>query len=210
MKKRIDINVGGFHASRQPTVIHTLLGSCVAVCLYDRASSIGGMNHILLPGKADLKHFDNVTRYAINAMELLINKIMGLGGKRHNLVAKVFGGAHIVPEISPKNGMGTKNSQFVLSFLQTESIAVVSKDIGGRDTRKIYFHTDTGDVFLKRIRFNHSVNIAHEERKVLFSLRKKAEKSADVILFDREDSKVSNDPFFHDENGKRRKSITVR
>ena len=82
MKKSFSIHIGGFHASRNPAVIETLLGSCVAVCLYDPVARIGGMNHILLPGKADLKHFDNVARYAINAMELLINRVMTLGGKR--------------------------------------------------------------------------------------------------------------------------------
>ena len=114
MKKKVSIHIGGFHASTKPTVIDTLLGSCVAVCLYDHVAPVGGMNHILLPGKADLRHFDNVARYAINAMELLINRILNLGGKRQNLTAKVFGGAHVLPTISEENGVGAKNSEFVL------------------------------------------------------------------------------------------------
>ena len=90
MKRSISIHIGGFHASREPTVIETLLGSCVAVCLYDSVARIGGMNHILLPGKADLKHFDNVARYAINAMELLINRIMTPRGQKTRLDSKGF------------------------------------------------------------------------------------------------------------------------
>ncbi len=183
MKKSISIHIGGFHASRAPAVIETLLGSCVAVCLYDPVAQIGGMNHILLPGKADLKHFDNVARYAINAMELLINKVMTLGGKRERLIAKVFGGAHLLPAVSAENGMGARNSGFVLEFLQIESIFIVSRDLGGHDTRKIYFHTDSGEVFLKRIPSTCYPNISLEERRLVELARRKAEESGDVALF---------------------------
>jgi chemotaxis protein CheD len=184
LKKRIRIHIGGFHASKTPTIIETLLGSCVAVCLYDSVARIGGMNHILLPGRADLKLFDNVARYAINAMELLINRVMTIGGKRQRLVAKVFGGAHVLPAISQENGTGTKNSEFVLEFLLMETISIVSRDLGGHDTRKIYFHTDSGEVFLKRIPFTRYPNINFEERRILELARRKAEKSGDVALFD--------------------------
>ncbi len=184
MKRRFSIHIGGFHASREPVVIETLLGSCVAVCLHDHVASIGGMNHILLPGKANLKIFDNVARYAINAMELLINRIMKLGGQRPNLVAKVFGGAHVLPAVSPENGMGARNLEFVLEFLQMETISIVSQDLGGHDARKIYFHTDSGEVFLKRTRPTCYQNARFKERRLLELARKKAEESGDVALFD--------------------------
>ena len=184
MKRSICIHIGGFHASREPTVIETLLGSCVAVCLYDPVARIGGMNHILLPGKADMKHFDNVARYAINAMELLINRIMTLGGQRPNLTAKVFGGANVLPAVSSENGMGAKNSEFVIEFLQMEAISIVSQDVGGHDTRKIYFHTDSGEVFLKRTRPTCCQKAAFKERRLLELARSKAEESGEVDLFD--------------------------
>jgi chemotaxis protein CheD len=184
MKKRISIHIGGLHASKEPAVIETLLGSCVAVCLYDRVASLGGMNHILLPGKADLKVFDNVARYAINAMELLINKVMGLGGERRHLVAKVFGGANVLPSISDENAMGSRNCEFVLEFLYMEAISIVSQDLGGRDTRKIYFHTDSGEVLLKRTHPTCFWNNGYEERRLLEFARRKAEEPAEVALFD--------------------------
>jgi chemotaxis protein CheD len=184
LKKSISIHIGGFYASREPAVIETLLGSCVAVCLYDPVARIGGMNHILLPGKADLEHFDNVARYAINAMELLINRVMTIGGERQNLIAKVFGGAHVLPAISPENWMGAKNSEFVLEFLRMETISIASRDLGGHDTRKIFFHTDSGEVLLKRISFTLYPNIGFEERKLLELARRKAEESGEVALFD--------------------------
>jgi chemotaxis protein CheD len=183
MKREVCIYAGGYYASRQPTVIHTLLGSCVAVCLYDPATRIGGMNHFLLPGRADLKHFDCAARYGINAMELLINKIMALGGYRHELTAKVFGGAHVLPSISQENGMGRRNIEFVEDFLQMESIRIINRDVGGQRSRKIRFHTDTGDVFLKRGKSVYCPDLSYVEGKTLDSIRKTSKYPGKIIWF---------------------------
>ena len=182
-KKKVSIHIGELHASMRPVVIETVLGSCVAVCLHDPVACVGGMNHIFLPGRSDLKCFDSVARYGINAMELLINRIMRLGGARDRLVAKAFGGAHIVPEISRENGMGARNVEFVLEFLKMEGIALASHDLGGCDTRRIYFHTDTGDVYLKRFTHARHPVIARRERDLLERVRKEAEEAGEVILF---------------------------
>jgi chemotaxis protein CheD len=184
MKKHIRVHIGEFHASKEPVVIETLLGSCVAVCLYDPLSRIGGLNHILLPGRADMKHFDTASRYGINAMELLINRVMELGGMRRNLVAKVFGGANVMPTVFREDGMGSRNAKFVLEFLYNEAITVLSQDLGGHDTRRIYFHTDTGDVFLKRTSPSYLSRISLEERELLSAARKKAREAGEVTLFD--------------------------
>lgn len=111
MKKEVSIHIGELYASKNPAVVHTLLGSCVAVCMFDPIKRIGGMNHILLPGNGDLKDFSDSTRYGINAMELLINMIMNLGGNRNRLVAKAFGGGNILAGISEENGPGQKKCQ---------------------------------------------------------------------------------------------------
>jgi chemotaxis protein CheD len=183
MKKTINIHIGGLHASSESVIIETILGSCVAVCLYDPVKQIGGMNHILLPGKPDMKQFDSAARYGVNAMEQLINRIMGVGGIRFHLIAKVFGGAHLFPSISIENGIGKKNVEFVMEFLQMEKIRIVSFDIGGHDSRKILFHTDTGDVFVKRISSSFYVKIAETEKKMMNKVRKQAEKPTKITLF---------------------------
>jgi chemotaxis protein CheD len=183
VKKLISIHIGELYASSEPLIIQTLLGSCVAVCLFDPVKGIGGMNHILLPGRADLKSFDDDTRYAINAMELLINKIMALGGVRVRLIAKVFGGANVIPGISKKYCTGEKNAAFVLDFLRIENIKVAGQDLGGNESRKIYFHTATGEVFLKRLHSPYDRDIAYEEQKFSKRIKKKAKKPGDVTLF---------------------------
>jgi chemotaxis protein CheD len=183
MKKTTHIHIGGLHASRGPEIIETTLGSCVAVCLHDPLAQIGGMNHILLPGKADLRHFDSAARYGVNAMELLINRVMAIGGNRFQLVAKVFGGARICPAISIENGVGKKNAEFVVAFLQMEKIRIIGCDLGGHESRQIYFHTDTGDVFLKRGDRASCPKIAAREKNRMNKIRKQAEKPADIKLF---------------------------
>lgn len=187
MKNQISINIGEYRASREPAVIRTLLGSCVAVCLFDPVKRIGGMNHILLPGKADMKHFDQSARYGINAMELLINSMMALGGDRSRLFAKLFGGAHVVSAILRENGMGQKNTAFAIEFLQKEKTRVFSKDVGGTDSRKIFFHTDTGDVFVKRIPQRCQGRLAEREIGESERMRKAVCKPGKVTLFDKRD-----------------------
>jgi len=192
MKTTTHIHIGGLHASRGPAIIETTLGSCVAVCLYDPREQIGGMNHILLPGKADLLHFDAAARYGVNAMELLINRIMAIGGNRFQLVAKVFGGAHLSPAIAIENGVGKKNAAFVVAFLRMEKIRIIGGDLGGHESRRIYFHTDTGDVFLKRGPCVFYPQIAHRENKMMRKIRKQAEKPANVTLFQVSAGQVKN------------------
>jgi chemotaxis protein CheD len=183
MKQKISIHIGEYHASRDPAVISTVLGSSVAVCLFDPKRRIGGMNHILLPGKADMEHFDAAARYGINAMELLINRIMNLGGHRGRFVAKVFGGAHVLPAISKENGVVEKNTAFVLAFLKNEGIRILCKDVRGTHSRKIRFHTDTNEVFLRRIPCMTFKNAAIEEKRRFLQVKKDAEKEGDVLLF---------------------------
>jgi len=183
MKKKVNIHIGGFYASRPPAIIDTVLGSCVAVCLLDPVERIGGMNHIFLPGKADMKHFDDAARYGVNAMELLINKMLNLGANRNRLVAKTFGGGHLIPAISKENGIGERNIEFTLEFLEREGIRIISRSLGGNDSKKVYFHTDTGEVFLKRVRPIHFEKIVREEKRHLGRVRKEARKSGDVDLF---------------------------
>jgi chemotaxis protein CheD len=192
MKKKITIHVGEIYVSSKPMIIHTLLGSCVAVCLFDPIHQIGGMNHILLPGMADMKKFDAPARYGIHAMELLINKIMRLGGDRRLLTAKIFGGAHLLPSISYENGIGRKNVAFVKEFLRNESIQIISNDIEGHESRRIYFHTDTGEVFLRRIYSHHYPAVVHQEQKLFRRAKRECEQTGKISFFDKNGNNENN------------------
>lgn len=157
---KIYLKIGEFYITQMPTVITTVLGSCVGVCLFETKERIGGLNHILLPGKPDANYYNDSARYGVNAMEILINGIMKLGGKKQNIIAKAFGGACVTSNFTCGNGPGQKNIEFIKKFLNDEEIKLVSHDLGGYDIRKIFLNSTTGDVFLKRINssLSHKIN----------------------------------------------------
>ncbi|SCY34328.1 chemotaxis protein CheD [Desulfoluna spongiiphila] len=181
--KRVTLSIGEYYASREPAVIRTLLGSCVSVCLFDPVSRVGGMNHILLPGRADLKRFNLSARYGINSMELLINAVMMRGAERSRIRAKVFGGASVIPGLIEAQAVGRKLSEFVITFLANEGIPVVSRDLGGIYVRKLIFHTRTGDAFLKKSRSMKSAQLMWEERKKAEQIRATVKEPTKVTLF---------------------------
>lgn len=136
----ITLTQGDFHASRDPVVLSTILGSCVAVCLYDPAAGVGGMNHFLLPDGGD-SHDARSERYGVNAMEQLINALLRLGARRAGLVAKAFGGANMSPRLAP---IGDANSSFTRKFLATEGIACLAESLGGSNARRVMFWPQSG------------------------------------------------------------------
>lgn len=126
-------------ASGHGVVLTTLLGSCVAACIWDEEHGVGGMNHIVLP---DLKSGDMQRDFAgINAMELLINGIIKRGGRRDYLQAKLFGGASMIAGLST---VGMRNAEFASGFLEREGIPCLSTSLGGESGRRIKFWPATG------------------------------------------------------------------
>ena len=178
---RITINIGGLRASCKPLLLDTVLGSCIAACLYDPVSCIGGMNHFMLPEGADPEN-PTSTRYGVNAMELLISHLMKLGGERRRFQAKVFGGGHVLKIRESLDGVPQRNIDFARQFLETEQIPVVKEDVGGYQPRRVLFHTHTGKVFLKYLGNNEAERTAEEEMVYLISL-KKQKLDGDVTLF---------------------------
>ncbi len=139
-RNRISLYIGEVAASLSPVVLDTLLGSCVAVCMYDPILRAGGMNHILLP---KCRVGDRSARCGIHAMELLINEVMKLGGDRRRFVAKAFGGANVLQGMTALP-VGEGNARFVREFLVTERIPLVAERMGGNHAVHLYFQTHTG------------------------------------------------------------------
>ncbi|MBF0203866.1 MAG: chemotaxis protein CheD [Desulfamplus sp.] len=183
MPKNIYLKIGEYYITQSPMIISTLLGSCVGVCLFETKKRIGALNHILLPGKADMNSYNESARYGVNAMELLINGIIKLGGEKKNIIAKAFGGACVTKSFSYENGPGQKNIEFVIQFLKDESIKLVRHDFGGYDIRKIFMDSNTGDVFLKRINSSLSPEISDIEKQRLKKIQQNLINSDAVTLF---------------------------
>lgn len=132
------VTIGAIEACRCPTRLHTVLGSCVSVCLYEPFTHIGGMNHILVPSPRS--EGGSCTRCGVEAMELLINKMMKLGADRRQFVAKAFGGGNVLKTFSVPT-IGDLNIRFVRNFLATERIPLIAERLGGDRAVKVTFFT---------------------------------------------------------------------
>jgi chemotaxis receptor (MCP) glutamine deamidase CheD len=160
--KELSIHIGGIFASREPAVVRTVLGSCVSACLFDPLTSVGGMNHFMLP-EGD-HEADTPTRYGVNAMEVLINEIMKMGGERRRLRAKVFGAGHVLNIQSAGPAVPERNARFVKEYLATEKIPILSQRLGGVNPLQVHFFTHSGKVLL-RILGGRDEEIAGEEER---------------------------------------------
>lgn len=177
---------GEFYVTRADELIATTLGSCVSACIWDVKVQIGGMNHFMLPlteKESDQVTWGNVqsdaTRYGNYAMEHLINEILKYGGRRRNLRAKVFGGGKVMRQLSD---VGKRNCEFVLEYLNTENIPLLSYDLGDNYPRKVLFDPITGRARMKRIKDLHNDTILNREQ----SYRKeiiRAPVEGDIELF---------------------------
>ncbi len=150
-----NINPGGWTVENERSIA-TLLGSCVAVCLYDPKLRLAGMNHFLLPSRT--ARADDDTDVILNgdySMEVLVNSMMGKGARKERLVAKAFGGGTIVTSI--QMAIGQRNAEFAKEWLDREGIPLVASDFGGAWSRKVIFTPLNGDAFCRRLPINRDV-----------------------------------------------------
>jgi len=169
--RRIIIAPGEYYVSKSQEVISTLLGSCVAACLYDPVNKVIGMNHFLLAYK---HHSNNLPviqteegRYGMYAMELLINEMMKSGAKKSNLKAKCFGGGnvlHLREDKGNRQTIGDVNIEFITLFLKQEKIPIVSSCMGGKVGRNVHFLGNDYSVYLKKIGVIEEKALEQEER----------------------------------------------
>lgn len=193
LSERITLHVGQWWAGKEDTVLATLLGSCVAACLYDPVSLVCGMNHFLLANPRYARNlpvnFTEAGTYGVNAMELLINDMMKHGAEKRRLQAKVFGGGMIFKGDYPDSFtcVGEINQRFIRDFLHDEGIPIVSEDLGGRLGRYIYFETGTMKVYRHLIDTSEAPDIEATERTFWKEAITEHEtlKNKGVVLFDK-------------------------
>ena len=143
--RRITVLQGEARVSADPDLeLGTILGSCVATCLYDAQVRVGGMNHFLLPeprsghdpGKVDV-------HYGTYLMEILINEMLACGAEKKRLRAHLYGGGNLRAGMAP---IGSANAQFAKTFLEREGILLARSDLGGNHARRVDFRPASGQV----------------------------------------------------------------
>jgi chemotaxis receptor (MCP) glutamine deamidase CheD len=176
----VTLYIGGIFASNEHAVIRTTLGSCIAVCLFDPVAVVGGMNHYMLPDCSTA--VAEPGRYGVHSMELLIGAIQRAGGSRARLVAKVFGGGHVIDTREHDESVPARNIAFIQNFLAEERFHVATLDVGGYLPRTVKFETWTGKAFCKRLSKPGAKVLQVEER--IARKAPPADVGGDLELFD--------------------------
>ena len=139
---RITVAQGESRVSTDPEVVlTTILGSCVAACLFDPVAHVGGLNHYLLAEGGDAADPGSMQRYGLYAMEVLINAMLAKGAARSRLRARIYGGATMRTGFKD---IGGDNIRFARAFLRDERIALVAEDVGGTGARRVEFRAALG------------------------------------------------------------------
>jgi chemotaxis protein CheD len=179
----VKILPGEYYVTTRDMALVTVLGSCVAACIYDRTLGIGGMNHFMLPDekRRNIDILSSSARYGTYAMEIMINELLKMGAKRSNLEAKVFGGGSVLRGFTV-NKVGQNNATFVIDYLQKEGIRLVAQDLLDIYPRKVYYFPRSCRVLVKQLRDVHNDTIIEREQD--YSARLKvADVQGDVELF---------------------------
>jgi chemotaxis protein CheD len=145
-------------------ILVTVLGSCVAACIWDEDARIGGMNHFMLP---EQKAEDDIwtgagdsLRYGNHAMETLINDLFKAGAERARLQVKLFGGGNV---LKTSRRIGDLNSEFALSYIKREGLRLAAHDLGGDKGRRVHFSPTDGKARRLLIDVDKDVTLARDE-----------------------------------------------
>ena len=146
---RVFVHPGKLAASRAPCRITTILGSCVAVSLYDPTAGVGGINHYLLPRAP---HGETSARYGDQALPQLLEAVERLGARRQQVVAKVVGGACVLDAFRDKSThLGNQNVAMAFELLHEMQVPVMMVETGGSKARHVTFHPHSGDLVVRSL-----------------------------------------------------------
>lgn len=179
--KIVRIQTGGLYVSAEPCSVRTVLGSCIAACVYDPAVGVGGMNHFMLPGQC--APCSEPFRYGASAMDQLLSKILALGGKRARLQAKVFGAAHVLRLDARSLQVPYANAKFARDYLAEANIPVIAHQVGGSRPLDVSFETHTGSARVRAFGWDSRAEVARREEAYARSLRGDGPPKSVITMF---------------------------
>jgi len=147
-RRRVYLHPSRMFVSSEPHVVVTILGSCVAVCLWDRRRGLGGINHYLLPFPTAPD--DQSGRFGTASNRLLVERMRSLGSRIEDLEARVFGGACMMSMFrGTQADLGSRNARLAFEMLERAGIRVVAEHVGGKRGRRLSFQTDDGQTHVR-------------------------------------------------------------
>jgi chemotaxis protein CheD len=156
---KIFLQTGDCFVGVQPTMVNTVLGSCLAVTLYAPKMGIGTICHAFLPDSTESRpprHAEpQICRYVDTALQNMLETMDKIGVPRRELVVKLFGGS---TGLAVRNvdytsyDIGRRNIAMARRLLKFVRLDIQAEDVGGQRGRKLLFNTHTGEVWVKKLR----------------------------------------------------------
>ena len=161
---RVFLKPGQLYISDIPTMVSTILGSCIAVTIFSKRLKIGGICHAMLPRSPSVNENSileyGVFRYVDGSFLYMLNKFEMMGIKKDEMEIKLLGGADVLDRVNEDTtSIGQKNIEIAMEIIRKESLRLMVSDVGGKLGRKVHFYTHTGKVLLKRINSIHSAQL---------------------------------------------------
>lgn len=148
-RPEVTLRAGQFYASREPCVITTVVGSCIALALWDSQARIGGLTHLVIPPLDDA---EEVTRFGAQAIDLLVCAMMKEGADRLRLAATVVGAARLLTIDEGEASVAQRTLRFIRDFLRRDGFPLRLDDTGGDAPRRVSFETDTGHTMVRPVK----------------------------------------------------------
>ncbi len=147
------VGMGEIMVAESPNLLRSVgIGSCIAVTLYDRDTTIGGLAHIVLPCIEEAHNKSHPARFSDVAIGMMIDEMKTQGARIQNIRAKIFGGANMFPEIISSDStmdIGRRNISAVREELEKHNIEIIAEEVGDHIGRTVLFNTDDGSVLIK-------------------------------------------------------------
>ena len=142
----LSVNTGDVKVGRGKTVLRaSAIGSCIVVVAYDKVRRVGGMAHVMLPGCAPDKKKRQETRYAEDAIDILLKRLKGLGASAGDLAVCLVGAGNVLKR--PEDTVCQSNIDSVLDIIKKKNLNVVSQDLGGHLRRSATLDIAEGKLY---------------------------------------------------------------
>lgn len=154
MSEEIKVGIADLNVTNAPNKLMTLgLGSCIGITLYDKVKKNGGLLHIMLPDSTQFNNVTNPYKFADLGVPILLKKVLDMGARKDDIIAKMAGGASMFNfnDSSVNMDIGKRNASAVKKILEELGIPLINEDTGGKKGRTIIFHTDTGNVVIRTV-----------------------------------------------------------
>jgi chemotaxis protein CheD len=148
---KVFLKPGDLYISDIPTMVSTILGSCIAVTVFNKRLKTGGICHAMLP-KSPYAEEHRAFRYVDSSILYMLSKFEMMGIRKDEMEIKLLGGADVIDRMNEDTAsIGQKNIEIALEIIRDEDLQLTISDVGGKMGRKVHFYTHTGKVLLKRI-----------------------------------------------------------